>query len=203
MSYLKKIEYEIVLKDSFSVIWSCPKCGRKTHFNNTEKFRVNANGNKLDVWLIYQCEQCKHTLNLAIYERQKVSSVPKEEYQHFLDNQKELAEKYGKDMQLFRKNRADIDFERLNYGYVKLHEAVECRDSGDRIEITVNNPCQLKIRPEKQIAELLGVSRSQVKDLLGKGAIELKMQLPQSISVTVNTGLVPMDEQRAEIPETG
>lgn len=85
MSYLRKIEYEIVLKDSFWVIRSCPKCGRKTHFRNTNKFRINANGNKLDVWLIYHCTECKHTLNIAIYERKKVSSIPKEEYQCFLE----------------------------------------------------------------------------------------------------------------------
>ena len=85
MSYLKKIEYEIILKDSFWVARNCPKCGRKTHYINTKKFRINANGNKLDVWLIYQCAECKHTLNLAIYKRQKVSSIPKEEYQCFLE----------------------------------------------------------------------------------------------------------------------
>ena len=38
MSYLKKIEYEIVLKDSFLVIRNCPKCGRKTYFKNTKSF---------------------------------------------------------------------------------------------------------------------------------------------------------------------
>lgn len=58
MSYLTKIEYEIALNDSLSVIWGCSKCGAKTRFRNTKKFRVNANGNKLDVWLIYQCENC-------------------------------------------------------------------------------------------------------------------------------------------------
>ena len=46
-----------------------------------KKFRVNANGNILDIWLIYQCVECKHTLNLAIYERKKASSITKEEYQ--------------------------------------------------------------------------------------------------------------------------
>ena len=86
MSYLKKIEYEIVPEKSFSVIRNCAGCGRKTLFQNTKKFRVNANGNKLDVWLIYQCEKCKHTFNLAIYERQKVSSIPETEYRQFLDN---------------------------------------------------------------------------------------------------------------------
>ena len=174
MSYLKKIEYEIVLKDSFLVIRGCPKCGKKTHFKNTKKFRVNANGNKLDVWLIYQCEECKHTLNLAIYERKKVSSIPKKEYQCFLDNDEQLAEMYGKDIQLFRKNKADIDFDRLDYDFVKRHETMEYTDSEEEIMVTIDNPYQLKIAPERQIAMVLGLSRSQIKSLLETGEIELK-----------------------------
>ena len=172
MGYLKRTEYEIVLKDSFFVIRNCPKCGRKTHFKNTKKFRVNANGNKLDIWLIYQCEECRHTLNLAIYERKKVSSIPKEEYQLFLDNDEQLAGMYGKDIQLFRKNKADIDFDRLNHDFVKRHETIEYSDSKENIEVTINNPYQLKIAPEKQIAMVLGLSRSQLKSMLQKEEIE-------------------------------
>lgn len=190
MSYLNKIEYEIVLNESFSVIRGCSKCGRKTHFVNTKKFRVNANGNKLDIWLIYQCEECKHTLNLAICERQKVSSIPKEEYQCFLDNDELLAETYGKHMPLFRKNKADIDFERLNYSFVKLHETIENGTYNGRTVLTIHNPYQLKIRSEKQIAEILGLSRSQVKNLLKRGEIELSMEQPQFISASINTCLL-------------
>lgn len=186
MSYFKKIEYKIILKDSFWIIRSCPKCGRKTHFKNTKKFRINANGNKLDIWLIYQCEECRYTHNLVIYERQRVSSIPKVEYQGFLDNEEKLAEEYGKSMQLFRKNKADIDFDRLNYDYVKQQETIESDGAGEKILITIYNPCGLKIRPEKQIAEVLGLSRSQVKSLLEKGKIELKTSLPQDISIVIN-----------------
>lgn len=175
MSYLKKIEYEITLKDSFWVTKSCPNCGRKTPFKNTKKFRINANGNKIDIWLIYQCTECKHTLNLAIYERQKVSSIPKEEYRLFLDNDEKLAETYGKSIPLFRKNKADIDFDRFNYDFVKLHETIEESGFGEQTLITINNPYGLKIRPEKQIAMVLGMSRSQVKSLLAKGEIEIKI----------------------------
>ena len=130
MSYWKKIEYEMIPRESFLVIRGCAKCGRKTHFINTEKFRVNANGNKLDVWLIYQCEECKHTFNLAIYERQKVSSIPKEEYQRFLDNDEELARRYGTDLQLFQKNKAEIDFERVSVDFVKKYDTKENSGSG-------------------------------------------------------------------------
>ena len=122
MCYLEKIEYEIVPKESLAVIRNCPGCGKKTYFTNTKRFRVNANGNRLDVWLIYQCEKCKHTYKLAIYERVKASSLPEKEYQRFLSNDEQLAEMYGRNYQLFRKNRA---------------------------EIVIHNPCGLKIRPEK------------------------------------------------------
>lgn len=192
MSYLRKIEYEIVLKDSFLIIRNCPKCGRKSHYINTKKFRVNANGNKLDIWLIYQCAECKHTLNLAIYERKKASSITKEEYQCFLDNDEQLAERYGKDMQLFRINKADIDFDRLHYGVIKLHETKEISGFGEQIIITVKNPNQMKIRSEKQIAMVLGLSRNQVKSLLEKGEIELVMELPQSISFSISHCLFSM-----------
>lgn len=192
MSYLRKIEYEIVLKDSFLIIRNCPKCGRKSHYINTKKFRVNANGNKLDIWLIYQCAECKHTLNLAIYERKKASSITKEEYQCFLDNDEQLAEMYGKNIQLFRTNKADIDFDRLHYGVIKLHETKEISGFGEQIIITVKNPNQMKIRSEKQIAMVLGLSRNQVKSLLEKGEIELVMELPQSISFSISHCLFSM-----------
>lgn len=205
MSYFKKIEYEIILKDSFRVIRSCPKCGGKMHFKNTGKFRVNANGNKLDVWLIYQCEQCKHTLNLTIYERTKVSAVSKEEYRRFLNNDQQLAEMYGKNMQLFRKNQAEIDFDSVSYDFEKRREAIvggdamessETLKSSDAVEssaagelpvITINNPYQLKLRPEKQIAELLKLSRSQVKDLINKGEIEILEKQSQLISFRIHS----------------
>lgn len=193
MSYLKKIEYEIIPKDSFWVIRNCPKCGRKTPFKNTKKFRVNANGNQLDIWLIYQCSECKHTLNLPIYERENISSIPREEYQRFLKNDDILAETYGKKMQFFRKNKADIDFKRLNYDFVKLQESIEYSDFKEQTIITINNPYQLKIRPEKQIADVLGLSRSQVKKLLETGDMVFKTELPQFISVNINISLFHSD----------
>ena len=188
MSYLKKIEYEIIPKESFTVIRNCSGCGRKSYFKNTKRFRVNANGNKLDVWLIYYCEKCKHTLNLAIYERQKASSVPEKEYQSFLSNDEELAERYGRNLRLFAKNKAEIDFERADYQYVKLSEARETDAYGGRAVIIIRNPYGLKVRPEKQIAEILIMSRSQVKKMIEEEKIRVENASIQVISVWIDWG---------------
>ena len=188
MSYLKKTEYEIIPKESFTVIRNCSGCGRKSYFKNTKRFRVNANGSKLDVWLIYQCEKCRHTLNLAIYERQKASSVPGKEYQSFLSNDEELAERYGRDFRLFAKNKAEIDFERADHQYEKLSEALETDVYVGQAVITIRNPYGLKIRPEKQIAEILKMPRSQVKKMIEEEKIRVEHTSLQVISVWIDWG---------------
>ena len=45
---------------------------------------------------------------------------------------------------------------------------------------------ELKIRPEKQIAEILDLSRSQVQKMLQREEIKLEHVSPQSISVRVS-----------------
>lgn len=188
MSYLKKIEYEIVPERSFRVIRNCAGCGRKTFFENTKKFRVNANGNKLDVWLIYQCEKCKHTFNLTIYERQKASSIPESEYSRFLDNDEELAKMYGKSMSLFKKNKAEIDFSSISYRFVQRESATQDimqEISRQEAELIIHNPCALKIRPEKQIAEILGLSVGKVKKMMEQEKILAEMISLQLLSVRI------------------
>jgi hypothetical protein len=36
----------------------CARCARVSAFLCTERFRVNANGSRLDVWLLYRCADC-------------------------------------------------------------------------------------------------------------------------------------------------
>ena len=94
MSYSGQKEHKVIHK--------CGRCGRKMIFISTRRFRVNANKNKLDVWLIYQCKKCKHTLNIPIYERISPQKIPKELYEGFLANDEELAVRYGSDAALFK-----------------------------------------------------------------------------------------------------
>ena len=183
MSYLKKKEYNIIPKECFKVVHNCSGCGAKTHYINTKRFRVNANGNKLDVWLIYQCEKCKHTRNLTVYERQKSTSVPKEEYQCFLNNDEDLAVEYGKNFSFFKKNKAEVDLESIEYEFVKLQENQEECERENQELITIRNPYVLKIRPEKQIAEVLGMSRSSVKKEMEQEKILIEAVSSEILSI--------------------
>lgn len=169
MGYLRKFEYNIIQKDSYKIIRNCSGCGCKTTYINTEKFRINANGKYLDVWLIYQCEKCKHTYNLSIYERIKVTDISRIEYDKFLMNDLKFALDYGKDKELFQKNKADIDWGSIDY-YI-IGDDVSFKQ-GDYIEIY--NPQQLKIPADKVIANILQIPRSKAKSLVKDGIIEIR-----------------------------
>lgn len=69
---------------------------------------MNANGNRVDVWLIYRCKNCKHSWNLAIYERMRPSKIKKDDYELFMENDYELASKYGNDIDFLRRNNAEF-----------------------------------------------------------------------------------------------
>ncbi|MDY3795644.1 MAG: DUF1062 domain-containing protein [Agathobacter sp.] len=86
----------------------CGGCGKKQVFINSEKFRVNANGNRIEVWLIYRCKKCKHSWNLSIYERTRPSKIPSDEYELFMENDSELACKYGNDIEFLKRNNAEF-----------------------------------------------------------------------------------------------
>ena len=77
-------------------------------FVNSKRFRVNANGNSVDVWLIYRCKKCKHSWNLTIYERTRPSKISTELLEAFFDNDEDTAMAYGKDIDFFKRNRAEL-----------------------------------------------------------------------------------------------
>lgn len=94
---------------SIKVYHRCGGCGKKQEFINSRKFRVNANGNRVDVWLIYRCKKCKHSWNLTIYERVRPSKIAPEDYIRFLENDWELALAYGQDLSFLKKNHAEYE----------------------------------------------------------------------------------------------
>lgn len=168
MSYIRKFNYEIIPEDSYAIIRGCSGCNCKSIYKNTNHFRMNSNGNRLDVWMIYQCEVCKHTYNLTIYERVKTEMISSEEYRLFMENDALLALKYGTDKTVFAKNKAEIDNSKMNYHLLSVNEQTGKLNpivfqTGDLIEI--ENISEIKLRWDKLAAEILHISRNKLKML--------------------------------------
>lgn len=170
MSYLRKAEWEIVPDNNPEVRRNCPKCGEKTRYVNTEKFRVNANKSHIDIWLIYQCNKCKSTWNLTIYERINPGYLCHDEYQRFLDNDKELAESYGFDLGIHNRNKSELILDSINY-HIISKKSLEYSKEENVYEIKLYCKYPLELRVDKLISEQYNISRNQVKNLCQKGSI--------------------------------
>ncbi len=175
MSYLRKIEYRVIPEESFEILRNCAGCGCKATFHNTNSFRVNANGNKVDVWLIYQCVRCKHTSNLTIYERRSPKSILQDEYEKFLSNSKELAFEYGTNSQFFARNRVEVDWSHIKYAFKRETSLMDGNEQlfhkGDLL--VISNSYLLKIRSDKIVSEILNVTRSKMKEMERLGIINV------------------------------
>lgn len=148
----------------------CPKCGQKTEFINSGKFRVNGNGRLLDIWLIYRCHQCKSTWNMTIYERISPEDIRREEYEGYLNNSRELARVCGTSRELFAKNGAEISEASGGYS-VEMRETGTACARGGEIEISINITSFMRLRADTLFAQQLKLTRNQVKKLFDQKQI--------------------------------
>jgi hypothetical protein len=54
----------------------CQRCGGPQRFHCADRFRVNANGKRIDVWLLFHCDRCGGTARLPVLERVPVARIP-------------------------------------------------------------------------------------------------------------------------------
>ena len=166
MDYCKTIEYRITPTKAYTIIRNCSGCGRKEHYVSTGNFRVNANGRQLDVWLVYQCEKCKHTYNLPIYERVSPEKIEDAQYQAFLGNDADTALQFGTDRNLFLKNRAEIDIERLECTIEKLNDDCAKHEGVENPEILEFKMIKLVLQPLVENAIYHGIKNKRGRGYL-------------------------------------
>lgn len=175
MSYLKGETWTLTPVSSYKIIRNCPKCGTRSLFQSTGNFRINANKKCVDIWLIYQCEKCRSTYNLTIFERVSPKKLPEGFYKKFQENNNALALEIGTAKEIFEKNRAVVKEGSISCIVTKENTEipVSLQDSeGNSRIIRIQNPNGLKIRVDKFLAEQLSISRSKVKHLIADGLLQ-------------------------------
>lgn len=165
----KTKRWNVVPMTGPTVIRNCPKCGNNSEYVSSNNFRVNANQNYLDVWLIYQCNKCKSTWNMEILSRVNPKSIPKDLYSKFLSNDIELAMKYAFDVGIHGKNKVDLSYRNISYVIKGEELGLDELINSERVEISCDYP--LDIRMDKILSSKLGVSREKIKKMCNTGYI--------------------------------
>lgn len=70
---------------------------------------MNANGRRLDVWLIYWCEACGRTLNVPVFERASLEKLGPELYERLMDSDPELVREYAADRGFFKSRGYQVE----------------------------------------------------------------------------------------------
>ena len=171
----------------------CKKCGRKNEFLSSKLFRVNANQRNLDVWLIYNCSDCKTTWKQELFSRVKPDYFSGEILDKFYGNDSELAYHYTMDCNHLSKT----GFEVLAPSYSLIGKHIDINNSDslkNNFEIHLISDYRFDIKVMSILKEKLGISNSRLDYLIKNNRIfcdmdkkikKCKLQKEQIIYLTI------------------
>ncbi|WP_174528419.1 DUF1062 domain-containing protein [Micromonospora maritima] len=158
----------------------CVDCRSESATTGDGRFRVNANGKLLDVWLLVRCVSCDRTSKLTLHERTPVSSLDPATLHGYHLNDPVLVAATLVDPALARRGRFTLDWT----GAWRLDTPAE--RPGDawplRVEVTFEDP--VPVRPDRLIAHGLGLSRHEVLRRV-KGDVPLRRPRSTDFACTV------------------
>jgi hypothetical protein len=170
---------------------ACSGCGTQKPFQSSGKIRLNANGRKLDAWLIYKCLTCDKTWNRPIFQRQAVTDIDPAVLEALQSNDADWirAETFNIEA-LRRKSQRIEEFSSFEIGKELLSEAY----GWTRLDIELNVPFAISMRLDRLLAGELQVSRSRLQalrdgDLLQTGlggADNLRRRIRNGTRVTID-----------------
>ena len=152
-----------------TVLRYCTKCGNESEFACSGNFRVNANQNNIDIWLIYQCQSCNTTWNMEILSRISSGRIDKELYHKCINNDRELAARYAFDTVLHSKNKSTLFYDNMTYDI--LGDIPELSAVRGEITIEITSDYPVDIRLDRILGRQLGISRESIKRMTKNGSL--------------------------------
>jgi len=163
-----------------AIVKACVSC-RLTRHHATGKFRVNANGKVIDVWMLIRCEQCGRTSKIPVHERVDVQALVRERLLLFEGNDRSIVRDLAMDGMLAAQAAYRFDWT----GTWKLETAMPSergREGPGPLEVIVRFELPVPIRVEKLLMTGLGLSRSVVRDMAASGRVRLPVAIDAKAS---------------------
>jgi hypothetical protein len=159
-----------------AIVTACVTCGSTRH-RPTGKFRVNANGKLLDVWMLICCQFCDRTSKIPVHERIHVRALERERLLMFEDNDPALVRHLAMDPALARKSAYRLDWTGTWELETEGPRHVLDRADPAPLQVVIRFELPAPIRVEMLLAAGLGLSRSAVRGMVDAGRIRLPMAI--------------------------
>ncbi|MFJ6676803.1 DUF1062 domain-containing protein [Actinosynnema sp. NPDC091369] len=157
-----------------AIVTSCFSC-RSTRHHPTDKFRVNANGKLLDVWVLIGCDGCGRTSKIPIHERVHVRTLEHERLRRFENNDPALVRHLVMDPVTAGRSGYRLDWS----GTWDLETDMPFYALSDEdpvpLEVVVRFELPAPIRVEKLLTAGFGLSRPTIRTLVASGRISLPL----------------------------
>ncbi|WP_410470564.1 DUF1062 domain-containing protein [Enterococcus sp.] len=161
---MRKIKWFVTCLKVPTITRHCKKCNVDTEFSCSERFRINAQGKYLDVWLIYNCKKCKTSWNSTILSRIHTNKLDADLLALFQENDLTLSKKYGTDKATLKKNGVVIQ----SIEYQVLGDLFEL---DEEVAVTIQTEYPLDIKLFTILKEKLSLSNNELHHLIAKGKI--------------------------------
>ena len=162
MSNIFKTEWTITPTTAPQPWLACSTCGTQRPFICSDRFRLNANGKKLDAWLIYRCTDCDKTWNHTLFERRSLRSFDAEHLSALQSNDIGWIRRFAFDVDALRRHTQRID----QFADAEISKIVVSATSDwTLLEIGLRVPAPVSIRVDRLLAVELGLSRSRLQAL--------------------------------------
>ncbi|MBX5161105.1 MULTISPECIES: DUF1062 domain-containing protein [unclassified Rhizobium] len=163
-----RVRWTIIPKTAPRPWIACGGCGGLRAFQSSGKIRLNANGRKLDAWLIYKCLTCERTWNRPILERRNVRDIDPAVLDALQSNDPDWirAESFNLDALRHKSLRVD-EFAEFEIAKEMQHETA----NWTRLAIELMVPFPTSTRLDRLLASELKLSRSRLRALHDKGMV--------------------------------
>jgi hypothetical protein len=136
----------------------CVDCRSESATTGEGRFRVNANGKLLDVWLLVRCVSCDRTSKLTVRERAPVRSFDPAALDGYHASDPDLVASTLLDPLFASRNHVTLDWS----GAWELDIPMAWADEEYPVKVEVVFEDPIPVRPERLIGQGLGLSRNEV-----------------------------------------
>jgi hypothetical protein len=167
MSDVLRVQWTIVPRTAPQPWLACSRCGEAKPFRSSDRIRVNANGKRVDAWLIYKCTGCGSTWNRPILERRAVRTIAPDLLMSLHASEAALTRRLAFDVDGLRRSAGRV--EEFDDALVIKTVLAESTPPARQLEILCSVPEPIGLRVDRLLASELQLSRSLIQSLAKAG----------------------------------
>ncbi len=187
MSDVLFVKWTILPQEPPQPLRHCKRCGGTRSYSPSGRIRVNANGRRVDAWLIYGCTACGSTWNRPVLEREPLRSVDPLLLASLAANDPQLADRLAFDAEELRRWAPHL---KAATGAVVAKEVISGSTAQPReLRLLCVGPHLVALRLDRLLADELQLPRSRIQALEDGGALVTSPPVSRGLRRPVRDGM--------------